>query len=280
MADFALPALFALFLWWFSTGAILYLDGLARTSFRWSMLGATALAMLAHYGLWASSADASVSGAYVAFMCGLAIWGWHEMSFLMGFVTGPRRDPSPADAGSWRRFGHATQTVLYHELAILASVLLVLALTWEGDNQVGTWTFIVLWLMRVSAKLNLHFGVPNLNTQLLPEHLGYLRPFLTCKPMSVLFPVTVTLATVVAAEIVGEALSSVPGSFERVGCVLLAALMALAILEHWLLVLPLPDTALWRWALGSRAEPVSSESRSLAMTPAGPATIRPRWSRA
>ena len=32
----------------------------------------------------------------------------------------------------------------------------------------------------------------------------------------------------------------------------IAVLLSLAILEHWLLVLPLPDEALWSWALGSR----------------------------
>ena len=40
------------------------------------------------------------------------------MSFLMGYVTGPRRSPCPDDAQGWRRFGLALQTVLYHELAI------------------------------------------------------------------------------------------------------------------------------------------------------------------
>ena len=30
---------------------------------------------------------------------------------------------------------------------------------------------------------------------------------------------------------------------------LLASLSALALLEHWLMVLPLPDAKLWRWML-------------------------------
>ena len=36
---------------------------------------------------------------------------------------------------------------------------------------------------------------------------------------------------------------------EAVGLVLVTTMLALAILEHWLLVLPLPSTALWRWAM-------------------------------
>ena len=34
------PVLYALFVWWFSTGLILYLDRLPRHTFRWSLLGA------------------------------------------------------------------------------------------------------------------------------------------------------------------------------------------------------------------------------------------------
>ena len=37
------PIFFALFVWWFSTGAILYLDGLPVPTFKWSMLAATLL---------------------------------------------------------------------------------------------------------------------------------------------------------------------------------------------------------------------------------------------
>ncbi|WP_306372378.1 DUF3623 family protein [Roseovarius gaetbuli] len=34
-----------------------------------------------------------------------------------------------------------------------------------------------------------------------------------------------------------------------VGFALLAAISGLALLEHWLMVLPLPDAKLWRWML-------------------------------
>ena len=34
-----------------------------------------------------------------------------------------------------------------------------------------------------------------------------------------------------------------------VGFALLSALSALALLEHWLMVVPLPDAKLWRWML-------------------------------
>jgi len=34
-----------------------------------------------------------------------------------------------------------------------------------------------------------------------------------------------------------------------VGFALLSAITALALLEHWLMVLPVPDAKLWRWML-------------------------------
>jgi len=70
--------LFTLFLWWFSTGVILYLDGLPRRTFRWSLLGATVLFAVALYGLAVTRSDTSVTGAYLAFTFGVLVWGFQE----------------------------------------------------------------------------------------------------------------------------------------------------------------------------------------------------------
>ncbi len=245
------PVLFALFVWWFSTGIIMFLDGLPRRTFKWSMIGATVLLATSFWGLHASSTDLSVRGAYIAFTCGLLAWGWQEISFYMGYVTGPRKDPCPEGCSGWRHFGHAIQTSLWHELAIIAAGIAVVLLTRHGQNQVGTWTFMVLWWMHQSAKLNVFLGVRNLNEEFLPEHLQFLRSFLRKKPMNLLFPVSVTVSTVIAAHLVSLAIHSTD-PFSRAGYDFLSAMMVLAILEHWLLVLPLPAASLWGWSLRSR----------------------------
>jgi putative photosynthetic complex assembly protein 2 len=252
VADHGLPVLYALFLWWFSTGLILYLDGLPRRTFRWSMLGCTVLALLSLWGLFATRDDTSVLGAYAAFTYGLLVWGWHEMSFLMGYVTGPRREPCPEGCRGWRHMVHAIEAILWHELAIAATAVVMLALTWDSANQVGTWVFMVLWVMRLSAKLNVYLGVPNLTDEFLPEYLAYLKSFMRKRPMNALFPISVTAGTVVTTQLVGHALAGGEGSFEATAYTFAAVLLALAILEHWFLVLPLPDAALWSWALRSR----------------------------
>lgn len=46
-----MPIVFAIFIWWFSTGVVLLLNGMPRTTFRWSVLISTALALMALYGL-------------------------------------------------------------------------------------------------------------------------------------------------------------------------------------------------------------------------------------
>ncbi len=253
MLEYGLPVLYALFVWWFSTGVIIYLDGLPVRTFRWSMLGATALLALSLYGLAWTSTDSTVSGAYKAFTFGLLAWGWQEISFYMGFVTGPRTQSCPEGCSGWRHFVHAIQTSLYHELGIIAGALAIVALTWEGPNQVGTWTFMVLWWMHQSAKLNVFLGVRNLNEEFLPAHLGFLRSFLTKKPMNLLFPFSVTISTVFTVVLVQRALAPGTSEFDVAAYTFLATLMTLAILEHWFLVLPLPSAALWSWSLHSRA---------------------------
>lgn len=259
MTEALWPILFAVFVWWFSTGLVLLLDGLPRTTFRWSHLISTSLAVMALVGLQRTASQGDVGSAYCAFTCALLVWGWHELSFLTGWVTGPRQRPLDAGARGWRRFVQATATLIWHELAILATGLLIVVLTWGGPNQVGTATFGVLWAMRISAKLNVFLGVRNLSIQLLPVHLRYLGSYFRQRAMNLLFPFVVSTATAVAVLLVDHALVQTPGSAAAVGAWLVTALLVLAIVEHWLLVLPLEATALWRWALhdsSSRAAPV------------------------
>jgi putative photosynthetic complex assembly protein 2 len=271
VADHGLPILYALFLWWFTTGLILYLDGLPRRTFRWSMLGASVLALAALWGLAQSASDDTPRGAYLAFTCGLLIWGWHETSFLMGLVTGPRREACPPGCTGWQHLGHAIQTILWHELAIAATGALIAWLSWGGANQIGLWTFLVLWVMRLSAKLNVYLGVPNLTEEFLPAHLLYLKSVMRRRPMNLFFPVSVTAATVAATHLIDLAVSADSHSYEAVAFTFVSTFLALAILEHWFLVLPLQDAALWRWALRSRTpSPPDDQADKLAVMAAVP----------
>jgi len=241
--------LVAVSIWWVSTGLILILDGLPRRTYPVSMAGATALLGLALVGVRYVRNDLTALGVYIGFACGIAVWAWLEMSFLMGFLTGPRRRACLLHCHGWRHFVHAIQAILYHELAIIALGLTVFALSSHGSNSIAAETIAVLWVMRASTKLNLFLGVRNLSTELLPPHLAYLGSFFRKRPMNLLFPVSITGATLLAAW------------YALTGQALLGTLAVLGVLEHWILVLPFPATVLWSWALRSpRAAPSAPDS--------------------
>ena len=118
---------------------------------------------------------------------------------------------------------------------------------------------IRLWLMSWSAKLNLFLGMPNLNDWL-PDHLAYLKTYMPRRSMNLLFPVSVTVSTVIVVLMVARALGAETSGAETVGLILVATLLSLGILEHWFLVLPLHDEALWAWALPPREETSASDA--------------------
>lgn len=262
--DYALPALFTVLAWWGSTALLFYLNNLPRASFRWSMLGATVIASVSLHGLAISSTQPTVTGAYLAFTCAVLAWGWLQMSFYMGFITGPRTARCAPGCAGWRHFGHAIVSGLYHELASVALAAAVIALTWNGPNQIGTWTFMILWGMHISAKLNVFLGISNLNAEFLPAHMDFIRPFLTQKPMNLLFPLSISASTAIAVLLVRRLISVASDPFQLAGFGFLATILVLAILEHWFLVLPLPAArswnALWRWTLSARDKRLASLS--------------------
>jgi putative photosynthetic complex assembly protein 2 len=239
---------FAMLVWWFTTGIILFLDGLPTSTFRRSMAGATVLTIGALLVLRASAFDASSGGAFAAFSSAIVVWGWLEMSFLMGFITGPQRQTYLGVRGGWRHFRQASRAIIHNELAILGAAALIGWLTWGTANHVALWTFLVLWGMRLSAKLNLFFGVPNTGEQFLPAHLQYLKSYFNKRRMNLLFPVSI-LGSTVALVVLVQKLLAAEDAFQITGLALVSCLLALAILEHWFMVLPIPTEKLWNWGL-------------------------------
>lgn len=253
MRELVVAVVFAVLSWWGSTGLILYLDGRPRSTFRRALGGASLLALMALGSLVTTRDLASPLGAYLAFASALVLWGWHELSLLLGAVTGPVRHACPPGLQGWDRFKMATLTLWHHELALFATLLLVLALGLGSANPVGAATFAVLWVMRVSAKLNVFLGVRNLSQEFIPEQLDYLKSYFGRASTNLLMPFSLLgglAATVWAAS---GLQSQAAGSFEAVGLGLVTTILALGLLEHLFLAVPLPDAALWRWALRSRA---------------------------
>lgn len=246
----------AVLLWWFSTGAILVAVRLAERGGERAGLWATVMGLpLLGVGAWAfleTLPDTSLSGVYGAFLGVLALWGWVELSFLTGTVTGPHPKPCPPNAPGVERFFRAWATIAYHEIVLTVLFAFVVLASLGAENMVGCYTYLILYFARVSAKLNLFLGVRHINTEFLPRHMEHLGSHFRIARMNWLFPISVTLLTLALACWL-ERLFVAASPVEQTGFALLAGLTALALLEHWLLILPLPDAKLWRWMLPSPA---------------------------
>jgi putative photosynthetic complex assembly protein 2 len=246
MIAYGLPIAATLALWWVSTGVIFRLDSLDRRTFGRSMAWATIIIMLSLWLARQSSGQTTRGAAYLAFACGLIAWGWQLLSFYTGFVTGPRQSACPPDCRGVSRFVEAARTSLHHELSAALGALALLALTYGQPNRLALWTYLLLWGMHQSAKLNAFFGVPNLGEDMLPDHLAYLASFMRRRPMNPVFPFSVTVSTIATTLLFERALRADATGFDIAANMMLAALMALAVAEHWFLVVPIDANAIWR----------------------------------
>jgi putative photosynthetic complex assembly protein 2 len=265
VAAYAAPVACAVLAWWFATGAILFLVRRPPATFAWSLAAAALAAAGALLALAATREDTTAAGAYAAFGCSVVLWGFLELGFLTGIISGSRRHGCAAGCGGWRHFAHAIAAILHHELAIIAVGAAIIAIAWGAPNPIGAWTFVVLWVMRQSAKLNLFLGVRNLGEEFLPAHLGYLKSYFRRRPINLLFPISVTVPAIVATLLVRAALAPDASPFDVTGHLLVATLLALAVLEHWLLVLPLSMDALWRWAMGDERRAADADDQPPAL---------------
>lgn len=249
------PLVVAALAWFVSTGLVFRLDSLPRATFRWSLGAATLVAGAAVLAIARTAGDSGPTAAYVGFGAALAVWGWHELSFLTGFITGPNRAPATPGLRGLPRFAQATRTLIHHEVALALTALAIAALTWHQPNQTATLTFALLFALRLSTKLNIFAGVPQPASDLLPARLGYLKSYFRQRRfgpgMALSFATMLALAALFAVRTLG----ATPGTATRTGDCLLFALTVLGIVEHLFLTLPLRDAALFTWAAPATLQP-------------------------
>ena len=266
--DIVSAAAYTVFVWWFCTGVIFFLDGLPKRTYWVSIGAATFIAVCAIIGVIASSRVDSATNAYVAFTCAVLIWGWQEMLFLMGVLAGPSKAPLPEGVSESTRFKLATRSVIHHELALLGVGVLLLLVTWRSPNQVGGATYMLLWLMRLSAKLNLFVGVRNTYAHLLPAHIAYLGSYFRQRTtVSKFFVGSTSFAALLTTVLWLLVASESSLLLSQTGATLLASLMTLAVIEHFFLVLPIPMERLWSAALSrrdrSKSKPASEATANI-----------------
>jgi putative photosynthetic complex assembly protein 2 len=236
---------FVVVLWGVSTAVIFYLDSLAVSTFRTSMAAATVVLVLSAITIWLLRDDVSVVSLYASFAAGLLAWGWTEMALYMGYITGPRKHRCADGCSGAVHFGHAISANLWHEIV----VIMFAGLIWSTGNTAASHCFIMLWLMHLSARLNVFLGVRNVSAEFVPVHMDVLKGFLRKRKMNLLFPFSCFL---LAALIVW--LATMPQS---PGVVMATTLAAIGLLEHVLLMLPMPVEKLWNWTLARNTKPQS-----------------------
>jgi putative photosynthetic complex assembly protein 2 len=133
--------------------------------------------------------------------------------------------------------------------------------------------------MRLSAKLNLFLGVRNPGTEMLPAHLRYLASFFGRRPMNALLPVSVAATALVVVWLARSALVA-ESTFEATAYGLVAALAALALLEHLFLILPWSVARLWGWSgdpagTGPAPAPVAAVAGASALPDVRPRSVEP-----
>lgn len=265
LSEIWITALVAMFVWWFSTGVILLVVRRA------DVIGGHAPAMATVLGLpllalglavvtVSASADDTTS-VYLAFLGALAIWGWIELAFLTGVITGPEKRHCPPGLTGRARFVRAWWTVAYHELVLLAGLVAIEALTRGAENNVAFWTYLILFIARILAKLNVFFGIPRINTEFVPRPLAHLTSYFRRGPITAMFPLAITTLSFGTACFM-QRLWVADTEQAVVAATLLTALSALALLEHWLMIVPLPDAKLWRWMLPAPADLTSEERKT------------------
>jgi putative photosynthetic complex assembly protein 2 len=251
MTSYIVPPLYAAFVWWFSTGAVLLLVGRSGRFDVFRIPAATTLLLVALLGLALTANDTGIGAAHAAFTSTILLWAAQEIAFLAGWVTGPRPESCPSDARGARRLGFALLAILYHELALLACGAAIGLLTWQGSNRIGLWTFVALWVLRQSAKINLFLGVPVTNDELMPDSVKFLKTYFARRSLSSFFPVSVTLATAALVIMIQRIVEVAATPFDIAGLTLVSTLFALGVVEHWFMLLPMPAITLWGWGIGA-----------------------------
>jgi putative photosynthetic complex assembly protein 2 len=247
------PFIVTVAIWFIATGLIAWADNRERSTFSRSMMIGGAAGITGLVAILVASLSVEVWAVYLAFVGALMVWGWHELAFLTGACAGPRRGRADPGLTGIARFRQAAATVMHHEVALALTALLLISLSWDVPNQIGATVFVLMFAMRLISKINLFVGVPNTTSEMLPEHLAYLKSYFGPNRITLLLALSILGLGAMTAWFAGLALAAPVGSAEMVGASLLTTLALLGVLEHLFLALPFRDGMLWGWALPKRA---------------------------
>ena len=253
-----LAIIFTIFIWWFSTGIILYairrVDYSSKISHKAFTFYCTPLLLIGMVGFIWTLNGSSTLDIYLSFVSSLFIWGWFEIAFLSGVITGKNKKKCDNKTMGWERFNLAWNTINYSELSLLVVTVIMYFLVKDSLNFFGFLTFVTLYLARVSAKINFFVGVPYINFEFFPKPIAHMKSFFKIKPPSFFWIISAAIMLYLVILWGQNAFNENFDQHIKIGFLLISSLTFLALFEHLCMVIPLTETRLWLWMLPKKSK--------------------------
>ncbi len=235
---------FVVLYWWLATGAIFALERSSATR-GLGLLLALALGGVGVLLLSRARDDASPAGARRSFLGGAFLWSLVQVSFYGGWLVGPTwlNVHVPGAEPSLRFATQAVISMLWYQLAMLATLWSAWVITWDRVNRTGWWALAVFYTTHQLACVSIFLGVENPGRGFFPQDLVFLESYFGPARNSLFLIASVALLLVLTLTFAIKALrSSMP--MRRQALTLLTVLGTLGVLE--LLVLGLAvEMNLW-----------------------------------
>ncbi|MEM7289854.1 MAG: DUF3623 family protein [Pseudomonadota bacterium] len=206
--------------------------------------------------------QSGVGAVYLGFISAIVIWGWVEFTLLSGMITGSHAKPCPENISETERFGLAYRAVAHHEYVLLIMLVLLAVLDTTLGSGMAIKTFALLWILRLGAKLTIFSGAPELSANMIPERISYMRTYFRHDRISIAFWLSLGGCFLLLAAGIYALLAVQYDAAVTTQVTMLTTLVALAILEHIFMVLPIADSKLWGWAITQNSMPGAGANRA------------------
>ncbi|MFM2309245.1 MAG: hypothetical protein RLY87_1366 [Chloroflexota bacterium] len=169
--------IFAIVLWWVSTGAIIVMYRKAPWTYDATVGAYSVVAAVSVVGIILLRHNTELWAVYASFSAGTLVWGWNLACYYTGYITGPKKPRVEGVLTDAERFRHAMIRSAYHEGVSLLLVGGSVWLAWGASNIAGFGCVILFYTLHMLAKLSIYFGVANFSGAWLPAHLQYITAY-------------------------------------------------------------------------------------------------------
>ena len=169
--------IFAIVLWWVSTGAIILMYRREPWTYDATVGAYSVVAAASMVFLVLLRHNTQVWAVYASFTAGTLVWGWNLACYYTGYITGPKDPQNDGTLSDAERFRHALIRSAYHEMLSAVLVGCSTWLAWGATNIAGFGCIVLFYTLHMLSKLAIYFGVANFSGAWLPAHLQYITAY-------------------------------------------------------------------------------------------------------